>query len=440
MKRKNVIILIVLLVAALGMSAVSYFGIDVPEMGWNKTLSAGNIKRGLDLSGGIYVVYQAESQDGNVIDDPSNEDMNAAVQMLRQRLDMNSWTDGEVSIEGGNRLRVEIPGISNAEEAIEGIGQAGVLEFADESGMQVMQVEGGGQIAVRNTEVPALLTGDNVSNASVGFGDQSNTGKNEYYINLEFDSTGTELFKNATQANIGRPIYICLDSMSISAPTVNSSITNGKAIITGTFTKDEATELANLINSGSLPFSLKPIEHQSIGATLGAEALDTSIFAGIVGIALVLLFMIIFYRVSGLAADWALIIYLSAELLILNGLNITLTLPGIAGIILSVGMAVDANVIIFERIKEELAAGRTLRLALENGFSRAFPAIFDSNITTLIACGVLFWLGTGPIKGFAQTLAIGIVLSMFTALIVTRYIIKSLVGVGVRNPKFFGGK
>ena len=440
MKRKNVIILIVLLVAALGMSAVSYFGIDVPEMGWNKTLSAGNIKRGLDLSGGIYVVYQAESQDGNVIDDPSNEDMNAAVQMLRQRLDMNGWTDGEVSIEGGNRLRVEIPGISNAEEAIEGIGQAGVLEFADESGMQVMQVEGGGQIAVRNTDVPALLTGDNVSNASVGFGDQSNTGKNEYYINLEFDSTGTELFKNATQANIGKPIYICLDSMSISAPTVNSSITNGKAIITGTFTKDEATELANLINSGSLPFSLKPIEHQSIGATLGAEALDTSIFAGIVGIALVLLFMIIFYRVSGLAADWALIIYLSSELLILNGLNITLTLPGIAGIILSVGMAVDANVIIFERIKEELAAGRTLRLALENGFSRAFPAIFDSNITTLIACGVLFWLGTGPIKGFAQTLAIGIVLSMFTALIVTRYIIKSLVGVGVRNPKFFGGK
>ncbi len=440
MKRKNVIILIVLLVVALGMSAISYFGIDVPEMGWNKTLSAQNIKHGLDLDGGIYVVYQAKGQDGNVINNPSGEDMNAASQMLRNRLDMNGWTDGEVSIEGGNRLRVEIPGISNAEEAIEGIGQAGILEFADENGMQIMPIEGGGQIAVRNTEVPALLTGSNVSNASVGFGDQSNTGKNEYYINLEFDSEGTELFKNATSANIGKPLYICLDSMSISGPRVNSAITNGKAVITGTFTKDEATRIANLINSGSLPFSLEAIEHQSIGATLGAEALNTSLFAGVIGVALVFIFMIIFYRVSGVAADWALVIYLSAELIILNGLNITLTLPGIAGIILSVGMAVDANVIIFERIKEELAAGRTLRLALENGFSRAFPAIFDSNITTLIACVVLFWLGTGPIRGFAQTLAIGIVLSMFTALVITRYIIKGLVGAGVKNPKFFGGK
>ncbi len=217
-------------------------------------------------------------------------------------------------------------------------------------------------------------------------------------------------------------------------------IPNGRATITGEFGKEEATTLANLINSGSLPFSLEVIEQQSIGATLGADALSTSLFAGLVGIILVIIFMIIFYRFSGIAADWALIIYLSAELIILNGLNITLTLPGIAGIILSVGMAVDANVIIFERIKEELSAGRTLRLALENGFSRAFPAIVDSNITTLIACAVLFWLGTGPIRGFAQTLAIGIVLSMFTALVITRFIVKGFVGVGIKNPKFFGGK
>ncbi len=420
MKRKNVIILIVLLVVALGMSAVSYFGIDMPELGLNKTLSAENIKKGLDLSGGVYVVYQPKDKDGNLMSSPSSEDMSAASQLLRTRLDLNGWTDGEVSIENGNRLRVEIPDIDNAEEAIEGIGQAGVLSFADEEGN-------------------ILVSGENVSNASVGISD---TGSNAgyYCINLEFDSEGTAAFKTATENNIGKPIYILLDGVPLSWPTVQTVISNGKAEITGQYEKEEATTLANLINSGSLTFSLEPVEQQSIGATLGADALSTSLFAGLVGILLVFIFMVVFYRISGVAADWALIIYLSAELIILNGLDITLTLPGIAGIILSVGMAVDANVIIFERIKEELAVGRTLRLALENGFSRALPAIIDSNITTLIACAVLFWLGTGPIRGFAQTLAIGIVLSMFTALVVTRFIVKGFVGAGIKNPKFFGGK
>lgn len=421
MKRKNMIILIILLIAALGMSAISYFGIDAPELGLNKTLSAENIKKGLDLSGGVYIVYQAKDSEGNLMNDPSGDDMSAASQLLRTRLDLSGWTDGEVSIEGGNRLRVEIPGIDNAEEAIKGIGQAGVLAFLDETGNVV-------------------VSGDKVANASVGISD-SGTGKAGYYcINLEFNSEGAGDFKTATENNIGKPIYITLDGVPLSWPTVQNVIPNGRATITGEFGKEEATTLANLINSGSLPFSLEVIEQQSIGATLGADALSTSLFAGLVGIILVIIFMIIFYRFSGIAADWALIIYLSAELIILNGLNITLTLPGIAGIILSVGMAVDANVIIFERIKEELSAGRTLRLALENGFSRAFPAIFDSNITTLIACAVLFWLGTGPIRGFAQTLAIGIVLSMFTALVITRFIVKGFVGVGIKNPKFFGGK
>ena len=421
MKRKNMIILIILLIAALGMSAISYFGIDAPELGLNKTLSAENIKKGLDLSGGVYIVYQAKDSEGNLMNDPSGDDMSAASQLLRTRLDLSGWTDGEVSIEGGNRLRVEIPGIDNAEEAIKGIGQAGVLAFLDETGNVV-------------------VSGDKVANASVGISD-SGTGKAGYYcINLEFNSEGAGDFKTATENNIGKPIYITLDGVPLSWPTVQNVIPNGRATITGEFGKEEATTLANLINSGSLPFSLEVIEQQSIGATLGADALSTSLFAGLVGIILVIIFMIIFYRFSGIAADWALIIYLSAELIILNGLNITLTLPGIAGIILSVGMAVDANVIIFERIKEELSAGRTLRLALENGFSRAFPAIVDSNITTLIACAVLFWLGTGPIRGFAQTLAIGIVLSMFTALVITRFIVKCFVGVGIKNPKFFGGK
>lgn len=421
--KKNHLILLVLLVVALGMSAISYFGITIPDMGWNKTLSAENIKLGLDLSGGVYVVYEAQDENGNPIDNPSSEDMNAASAMIRTRLDNQGWSDGEVSIENGDRLRVEIPNESNANEVISRIGAAGVLQFVDSQGN-------------------VLLTGERVSEANVQINSdqQQSTSASRYCVGLKFDSEGTQLFKEATQNNIGKPIHIVLDNTAVSSPTVNSAITDGSAVITGQFTKDEAANLASIINSGSLPFKLEPIESQTIGATLGEDSLSSSLFAGCVGIALVFIFMIIFYRVSGVAADWALVIYLAAELIIINGLDITLTLPGIAGIILSVGMAVDANVIIFERIKEELAAGRTLRLAVQNGFSRAFPAIFDSNITTLIACFVLFWLGTGPIKGFAQTLALGIVLSMFTALVITRFILKALVGVGVKNPKFFGGK
>ncbi len=425
MKRKNIIILVVLLIAALGMSALSYFGTDPSS----KTLSAGNIKKGLDLSGGVYVVYEANKEN------PSSEEMNAALSLLRKRLDSNGWTDGEVSIENGNRLRVEIPGVENAEEAVAGIGQAGELMF-----LEAAESEEGQMLDV-------VVTGGAITNANVQINDQATNPTDRYQVGIEFDSNGTQQFADATQRNIGKPIYILLDGEIISAPNVNTAITDGRAVITGDFTsggaisqKDGASNLASLIRSGSLPFSLSVLEKESIGATLGEDSLNTSLFAGIIGITLVFLFMLIFYRVCGLAADWALVIYLSAELLVINALDITLTLPGIAGIVLSVGMAVDANVIIFERIKEELAAGRTLRLALENGFSRAFPAIFDSNITTLIACGVLFWLGTGPIKGFAETLALGIVLSMFTALVVTRLILKGLVGVGIKNSKYFGGR
>jgi len=425
MKRKNVIILVVLLIAALGMSVLSYFGTDPSS----KTLSAGNIKKGLDLSGGVYVVYEADKEN------PSAEEMNAALSLLRKRLDSNGWTDGEVSIENGNRLRVEIPGVENAEEAVSGIGQAGELMFLE------------GTESEQGQMLNVVVTGGAITTANVQINDQATNQTDRYQVGIEFDSNGTQQFADATQRNIGKPIYILLDGEIISAPNVNTAITDGKAVITGDFTsggaisqKDGAANLASLIRSGSLPFSLTVLEKESIGATLGEDSLNTSLFAGIIGITLVFLFMLIFYRICGFAADWALVIYLSAELLIINALDITLTLPGIAGIVLSVGMAVDANVIIFERIKEELSAGRTLRLALENGFSRAFPAIFDSNITTLIACGVLFWLGTGPIKGFAETLALGIVLSMFTALVVTRFILKGLVGVGIKNSKYFGGR
>jgi len=407
--KKSIFILIVLLIVAIGVNYLAYFGTDKAS----KTLSAGNIKQGLDLSGGVYIVYEAQK------DAPTEEEMASAVSMIQARLDAKGWSEAEVAKEGTKRIRVEIPGVEDAETAINEIGQTAKLYFMDETGNVVVD-------------------GANVANATKATYNQN--GAAQVVVSLEFDDVGKEAFKKATTENVGKRIFILLDNNIISAPTVNTAITDGKAVIEGNFTVEGAEELAALIRAGSLPFDLKVLEMNNVGARLGINSLKTSIFAGVVGISLVLLFMLVFYRVSGFAADWALAIYIGLELIILNGLNITLTLPGIAGIILSVGMAVDANVIIFERIKEELKSGRHIKLALNNGFSRAFPAILDSNITTLIACFVLFWLGTGPIKGFAQTLMIGIILSMFTALFVTRLIINGLVGIDIKNPKLYGGK
>ncbi len=410
MKTKSTLILIGLLAAAIGLSALSYFGIGSQY----HTLSARNIKQGLDLSGGVYIVYEAQK------DNPTSDEMSSAVSMIQQRVDAKGWSEAEVQQEGEKRIRVEIPGVEDAESAREQIGQTAQLSFYDE-------------------QMNVLVEGSHVTDAKVQMYQQSNQ-QSEIVVALEFDSEGKELFRKATADNIGKRIAIFLDDTLLSAPVVNTEIPDGNAVIQGGFTQESAKELADLIRAGSLPFKLEVLEMNNIGARLGAESLRTSLFAGVVGISLVFLFMLIFYRVSGFAADWALVIYIAVILLLLNGLDITLTLPGIAGIILSVGMAVDANVIIFERIKEELLAGRTLKLAVNNGFSRAFSAIIDSNITTLIACAVLYWLGTGPIKGFAQTLALGIIVSMFTALIVTRFILIGLINMNFNNPKFYGGR
>ena len=229
-----------------------------------------------------------------------------------------------------------------------------------------------------------------------------------------------------------------LDDEVVSAPVVNAEITDGNAMITGNFTPEEAERTASLIRAGSLPFNLNVLKMENVGARLGADALSTGLKAGIVGIALVLLFMLIVYKALGFAADWALAIYIGLELVALSIFDVTLTLPGIAGIVLSVGMAVDANVVIFERMKEELLEGHSLRASVHNGFSRALPAIIDGNVTTIIAAGVLFWLGTGTVKGFAQTLMIGIIISMFTAIFITRIILQGMIYIGINNPKFYG--
>ncbi len=383
-----------------------------PRIGYG---SYKNIKQGLDLKGGVYIVYEAEKEGA-----PTAQEMSAAVSMLQGRVEYKGYYDAEVSQEGERRIRVEIPGVDDAAAAVNEIGEAAHLTF------RAMNDDG--------TPGDVLVDGENVTDADKAMQND------QVVVTLAFDSIGAQAFADATAANVGKRIGIYMDDMLLSAPTVNSAINDGQAIITGSFTVEEAEDLASKIRAGSLPFNLKALEYNAVGARLGADSLSTSVKAGTIGIILVLIFMLLRYRLLGAAADLALIIYTALMIVVLSLFGITLTLPGVAGIILSIGMAVDANVIIFERIKEELNAGKALKTAIRNGFSKALSAILDGNITTLIACAVLLWLGTGPIKGFAQTLILGIVVSMFTALFVTRVIVVCLANVGAKSNKLYGAK
>lgn len=400
--------LLLMLLVAIGLSILSYCGI-----GAEGKFSVSQIEQGLDLSGGVDIVYEADQEF------VTEAEMNAAISLLQGRLDWNGWTEAEVAREGSKRIRVQIPGVENAEEAIEQIGQTAQLSFVDSTGK-------------------VLLTGDMVAAAEKQVGAVDENSPSMPYVALEFNEEGKKLFAEATEANIGKVIHIVMDDEIISSPVVQTVITDGQAMITGQFSGEEAEELASLIRAGSLPFDLNVLQMKNVGARLGADALSGGVKAGFVGVALVLIFMIGKYKLLGLAADWALVIYIGLELVLLSLFHVTLTLPGIAGLVLSIGMAVDANIVIFERIKEELISGNTLRVSIRNGFKRATPAILDGNVTTLIAAIILFFLGSGTIKGFATTLMIGIILSMFTALFITRLIVKGLMQAGVHNPKYYG--
>ncbi len=374
-----------------------------------------NIKLGLDLKGGVYIVYGPE--DGVT---PSDDEMEAAISMLQERVEYKGYYDAEVSKEGTSRIRVEIPGVEDAAAAVEEIGEAAHLTF------RAMNDDG--------TPGEILVDGTNVADADKAYQN------NEIVVTITFDEVGKQAFAEATANNIGNQIGIYMDDILISAPTVNQAITDGNAVITGNFDAESAEELAAKIRSGSLPFSLIALEYNAVGARLGADSLSTSVKAGSIGVILVLLFMLIVYRVPGLIADIALVGYTAINIIVLSLSGISLTLPGVAGIILGIGMAVDANVIVFERIKEEIRAGKSIKTAIHNGFDRALSAILDGNITTLIACAVLLWLGTGTIKGFAQTLILSIVVSMFSALVVTRILLNLCVNIGIKSPKLYGGK
>ena len=438
MKKKQgiaVLVLTVVLIALLAFTSAVGFG---PT----GTGSARNIITGLDLAGGVSITYAADE------DMPSTEDMDDTVYKLQQRV-MSYSEEAKVYKEGTNRITVEIPGVTDANKILEELGTPGTLYFirqTDDDGNACYSYNSSKGKYELNYTIDELkekncivLEGSSVTNAQGGV-QQDNSGNGKYVTELEFDSEGTKAFAEATERAYknNETIGIYYDNEFVSVPSVNSVITAGKAVIEGANSIEDAKALATTLRIGSLTLTLHEISSQVVGATLGSSAIHTSLIAGGIGLALVIIFMIIVYALPGLVAGLALLIYTGLELVMLNAFDLTLTLPGIAGIILSIGMAVDANVIIYARIREEIAAGKSVRNAITTGFQKAFSAIFDGNITTLIAAAVLGFLGTGSVQGFAMTLALGIVLSMFTALVISRLIVNAFYAVGFRDEKFYG--
>lgn len=377
------------------------------------------IKLGLDLKGGLSVTYEIQE------DDYSDKDLEDTKYKIEQRVEAYT-NEYSVYEDGDKKITAEIPGVTNADEILNALNIEGKLEFLDPDNYTKWS---------QGQEYEAALTGDDIKNATAGI--DSDNG-NDNVVQLAFTDEGAQKFADVTAANVGNIVYIIYDNKVVSAPTVQSAITGGSAEINKIGSYEEAEQLATTIRIGALPLTLKQVRSNIVGATLGSDAISTSLKAGEIGIALVFLIMIIVFRIPGLVASFALAFYTILDLLVLNLFNVTLTLPGIAGVILSVGMAVDANVIIFTRIKEELADGKSVKQAVKGGFHNALSAIIDGNVTTLIAALVLGIFGTGTIKGFAITLAIGVVLSVFTALAVSQSLLTALVNLGVTDAKYFG--
>ena len=423
-KRKAVINLIIFFLLLAGGIYMAIAGV-----GQNESGKTANVPLGLDLQGGLSVTYEIQDEK------PTSDEIKATVDKLQRRVDAYS-SEGEVYQEGNDRITVEIPLNTekvDAHDVLDELGQPGQLLFLDSENYTIWQKNRNNGT---NDAYEAVLTGSDIKNAQAGV-DDSGTVK-DYVVQLQFTDEGAQKFATATAANIGKPIYIIYDGAVASAPTVQSAITDGNAVINKISSYDEAESLASTIKIGALPLELKQIQYNIVGAKLGQKAVSTSLIAGAIGFGLVCILMIILYRFPGFIASLALTGYVVLMLLILSIRHITLTLPGIAGIILSIGMAVDANVIIFTRIREEISAGSGVRAAVKAGFSKALSAILDGNITTLIATVVLMILGSGSIKGFAVTLMLGIVLSMFTALFVTKMLLNSFLELGVQNPKMYG--
>lgn len=381
------------------------------------------IRKGFDLAGGSVIVYEAgKTNDGK---EPSDEQMKVAKKILDGRLSRKGFTEGTVTIKG-KQLEVEIPAVTDTKEAIESIGQTAKLAFVEPT-----TEEGAAPVEI--------MTGDDIKSAKREYQQNSETGESGYVVAIEITSKAQKAFFDATSRLAGQQIAIMLDEEVISAPSVDEAINATNFVIQGDFTKEEADELAALISDGQLPFKLNVVQQRTASPTLGANALESGMKACFLGLIIVMLFMIVLYRLPGLMSAIALVLYTILCFLVYAIARVNLSLPGIAGVILSIGMAVDANVIIFERMKEEFKLGKTLRAATDAGFHRALSSIIDSNVTTIIVAVVLYFIGTGPIKGFAITLGVGIILSMFTAIVITQLLIKAVVDMNIRNKWLYGG-
>ncbi len=423
MKKKSILILALMVVVAVLMNYVAFFGISIGDMSYGGVLDEQQgIRRGIDIAGGSVITFRA------LADNPTEEQMDVVEAIFSARLNNAGYTEARISRDETGKITVEIPSETDTDKAASLLGATAKLTFVD-------------------ADDNVVLDGaTDIKNAEYRFGQLSQSSGQEAYVQLTLTSEAVSKFADATAAAAARSgegknyIAIKMDDQIISSPSVKEKIDSETCVISGSFTPETAQELANQIKSGALPFDLEPISKDTIGPELGAKALPTSLMAAGIGILVVMLFMILVYRLPGLIADVALAIYVGLISLILGIGRVNLSLSGIAGIVLSIGMAVDANVIIFERMKEELLIGKTIKASVDAGFKKAFSAILDSNITTIITCVVLYLSGIGTIRGFAVTLGLGVIVSMFTAIVVTKFLLKQLVGLNVKNRKLFCAK
>ena len=411
-KQKSIVLFLVSIIVMILLALVLVFGVKIRGM---EKGSARNIILGLDLKGGVSITYEA-------VGDYTAEDMKDTLNKLKLRAEEFS-SESDVYMEGDNRITVDIPGQSDADAVLEKLGKPGSLSFVTDYGQDSEKT---------------WIEGSQVVDAQPQVTTDQSTGQKQYVVSFELNSEAAQTFAEVTSDNIGKIIYIIYDGEIVSSPRVTNAITGGSGEITGMSSYEEAEQLASMIRIGSLKVELQDITHKVVGARLGSNAVSTSLFAGILGVIVIIIFMAVINRMPGVAAGLALIFYVEATLICLNGFGLTLTLSGIAGVILSIGMAVDANIIINTRIKEEIAAGKSIESAIDIGFKKASSAVIDGNVTTFIAAIVLMILTSGTIKGFAQTLAIGTVLSIFTALVVSRFFVKTMYNMGLDKQSMYG--
>ena len=417
MKKKSVAALCIVLLIAVLLNYVAFFGYNIAGFSYGGMFDAEKgIRKGIDLAGGSVITFEADAEN------PTDAEMSIAEAIFQTRLTGAGYTEARISRDDSGKITVEIPSVFDTDSAANLLGTVAELTFTDSEGNVVLD------------------GATDIKDAKAMFGQTSQAGNAESYVELTFNQEAVAKFADATRAAAAKPegsnfIAIKLDEEIVSSPRVQEEINSPTCIITGDFTQEGAQELANLIKSGQLPFALNKISQQTVGAELGEDALPKSLLAAGIGIILIMIFMIIMYRMLGLMADFALAVYVGIIALVLGLFRVNLSLSGIAGIVLSIGMAVDANCIIFERVKEEMALGKTIKASVEAGFNKAFSAILDSNVTTIITCVVLYMSGIGAVTGFAITLGLGVVVSMFTAIVVTKFLLKNLVGLGLKNRK-----